>query len=135
MQVIARGNDVFDAVVVGSGATGGWAAKELTEAGMKVALLEAGSNVTPADFGEHVQPYQMKYRDTRPNGLTSPEVARRRPLQAKQGACAEVNYQWYVDDVENPFTTPEDKPFYWIRLRAGRAVLGLGKAELPPLGP
>ena len=35
LQVIARGNDVFDAVVVGSGATGGWAAKELTEAGLK----------------------------------------------------------------------------------------------------
>jgi len=39
LQVITRGNDVFDAIVVGSGATGGWAAKELTEAGLKVCVL------------------------------------------------------------------------------------------------
>ena len=44
MQVIARDNDIYDALVVGSGATGGWAAKQLTEAGMKVAVLEAGDD-------------------------------------------------------------------------------------------
>jgi choline dehydrogenase-like flavoprotein len=44
----------FDAIVVGSGATGGWAAKRLTEAGWRVALLEAGPKITPRDFSEHV---------------------------------------------------------------------------------
>jgi len=124
MQIITRGHDVFDAVVVGSGATGGWAAKQLTEAGMKVAVLEAGSPVTPDQFGEHVPPYQLKYRDTRPNGVASPEIARRRPVQARQGACSEVNYRWFADDVDNPYTTPKDKPFVWVRVRAvgGRSL-------------
>ena len=51
----------FDAIVVGSGATGGWAAKELTEAGMSVALLEAGTKITPRDFTEHQQSWQLPY--------------------------------------------------------------------------
>ena len=124
MQVLVRDNDVFDAVVVGSGATGGWAAKQLTEAGWKVALLDAGSKTTPQQFGEHIPPYEMKYRDTRPGGVASPEIARRRPLQATQGACSETNYRWYVDDIENPYSYPEDMPFHWIRVRAvgGRSL-------------
>jgi len=118
MQVITRGNDVFDAVVVGSGCTGGWAAKKLTEAGMKVALLEAGPEVTPRDFTEHVEPYQLKYRGH------SPRIAERRPIQSKVYACRESNYHWFVDDIENPYTTPKDKPFYWIRMRVlgGRSL-------------
>ena len=48
MQVIVRDNDVYDAVIVGSGATGGWVAKTLAEAGMQVALLEAGHRTTEA---------------------------------------------------------------------------------------
>ena len=39
--------DIFDAIIVGSGATGGWAAKELTEAGMRVIVLEAGRKLDP----------------------------------------------------------------------------------------
>ena len=50
MAQVARSKEVFDAIVVGSGATGGWAAKKLTEGGMKVALLEAGPKITPKDF-------------------------------------------------------------------------------------
>ena len=50
LQIIDRNRDVFDAVVVGSGATGGFAAKQLTEAGMRVAVLEVGKKITPADF-------------------------------------------------------------------------------------
>ena len=124
-QNIPSSRQVFDAVIVGSGAAGGWAAKELTEAGLDVAMLEAGPPTTPEQFGEHVPPYQMKYRDTRPNGVASPEIARLRPMHAKQGACSEVNYRWFANDVENPFTTPEDKPFVWVRVRAlgGRTLV------------
>ena len=124
MQASASGSETYDAVVVGSGATGGWAAKQLTEAGWRVAVLEAGSRTTPDQFGEHIPPYQMKYRDLRPHVRTSPEVARLRPLQSRQSACAEPNYRWYVNDVENPYSTPDDKPFWWIRVRAvgGRSL-------------
>ncbi len=116
MQVIARDNDIFDAVVVGSGATGGWAAKQLTEAGMRVAVLEAGARVTPRDFTEHVQPFQLKYRGN------SPEILKRRPIQGLVYACRESNHQWFVDDIKNPYT--QEKPFHWIRMRilGGRSL-------------
>ncbi len=118
MQVIAQNQEVFDAVIVGSGATGGWAAKHLTEAGMKVALLEAGPKITPADFTEHVQPYDLKYR-----GL-SPEILRDRPIQGLCYACRESNHQWFVNDRENPYTWDQGKPFHWIRQRVlgGRSL-------------
>ena len=53
----------FDVIVVGSGASGGWAAKRLSEAGIKVALLEAGKPQGSDDFKEHVPAYDLTYRD------------------------------------------------------------------------
>ena len=63
----------YDVIVVGSGATGGWAAKRLSEAGLKVALLEAGRAVTPREFTEHMPVFQLKYRGR------DPEIAKTRP--------------------------------------------------------
>ena len=102
---------VFDAVVVGSGATGGWAAKRLSEAGLKVALLDAGRKVEPREFTEHVPEFRLKYRNR------SPEIARRRPVQKQCYACMEYNYDWFVDDFDNPYSTPPGMPFTWQRLR------------------
>jgi len=118
LQVIARGNDVFDAVVVGSGATGGWAAKELTEAGLRVCVLEAGSRITPADFTEHLENHQLKYRGF------DPHKRKRRPIQGQVYACRESNQTWFVDDIDNPYTTESGKPFHWIRCRilGGRSL-------------
>ena len=118
MQIIARDNDVYDAVVVGSGATGGWVAKVLAEEGMQVALLEAGHRTTEAEFTEHLQPYDLKYRGS------SPEIARNRPIQSMKYACRESNFNWFVDDVRNPYTYPDDKPFQWTRGRqlGGRSL-------------
>ena len=109
----------YDAIVVGSGATGGWAAKQLSEAGLKVALLEAGRAVTPAEFTEHTPAYKLKYRDH------DPEIARTRPIQKQCYACMEYNYTWFVNDLENPYSTPADKPFTWQRLRVlgGRSLV------------
>ena len=106
----------YDAIVVGSGATGGWAAKKLTESGMRVALLEAGSNVSKKDFTEHVNPWQMPYL-----GM-SPKMLKERPIQGSCYACTEYNQKWFVNDQENPYT--QDKPFKWIRMRVvgGRSL-------------
>ena len=80
-------DEIFDAIIIGSGATGGWAAKELTEAGMKVIVLEAGRKLDPEkDFREHTWPHELKYR-----GNVSPSrlFARRQPIQSKCYACDE----------------------------------------------
>lgn len=109
----------YDAIVVGSGATGGWAAKQLSEAGLKVALLEAGRAVSPKEFTEHMPAYKLKYRDH------SPEIVRTRPVQKQCYACMEYNYEWFVNDLENPYSTPQGKPFTWQRLRVlgGRSLV------------
>lgn len=112
---------VYDAIVVGSGATGGWAAKVLTEKGMTVLVLEAGRNLDPAkDFREHTFPYELKY-----HGLASEkQFAPRQPIQSRCYAANEYGHHLFVDDIDNPYTTPEDKPFWWIRGRhvGGRSV-------------
>ena len=111
--------EIYDAIVVGSGATGGWAAKKLSEAGLKVALLEAGRNVSPKEFTEHMPGYKLQYRDM------SPEIARTRPVQKQCYACMEYNYDWFVDDLQNPYSTPAGKAFTWQRLRilGGRTLV------------
>ena len=119
-QVIASGRrNVYDAVIVGSGATGGWAAKQLTEAGLDVLLLEAGPMLHPErDYSEHAIGYQTKYR-----GVSS-EVTRTRPIQARCYACSEYNYKWFVNDFDNPYSTPRGQPYNWFRLRilGGRSL-------------
>ena len=122
LQVIARKPQDFDAIVVGSGCTGGWAAKELCEAGLKVVVVEAGSPVSESEFTEHMQPYDYKYREVSNPG--SPEMERMRPKQTLTSGCSEGNYKWYVNDIENPYETEKDKPFRWIRVRkvGGRSL-------------
>jgi choline dehydrogenase-like flavoprotein len=102
----------FDAIVVGSGASGGWACKRLAEAGLKVALLEAGGPQSDASFTEHKAPFELKYR------ALAPEIVRKtRPIQS-YFSCDEYNYKWFCNDIEEPYTTPPDKPFHWLgRLR------------------
>ncbi len=83
---------------------------------MRVALLEAGSNVSKKDFTEHVNPWQMPYL-----GM-SPKMLKERPIQGSCYACTEYNQKWFVNDQENPYT--QDKPFKWIRMRVvgGRSL-------------
>ena len=117
----ASKSKVYDAIVVGSGATGGWAAKVLTEKGMTVLVLEAGRQLDEKkDFREHTFPYELKYR-----GLVSgSKFAPRQPIQSRCYAANEYGHHLFVDDVDNPYTTPEDKPFWWIRGRhvGGRSI-------------
>ncbi len=112
----------YDAIVVGSGITGGWAAKELTEKGLKTLVLEAGRPIVPEqDYVEHVPSWEMKFR-----GLGD----RRRqmedqPIQSTCYACDEWSSKFFVNDKEHPYTTGEGKPFRWIRGRqvGGRSIM------------
>ena len=108
---------LYDVIVVGSGASGGWACKRLAEAGLKVALLEAGRSQSDENFTEHKPPFGLKYRNM------APEILRKtRPIQSKF-ACNEYNADWFVNDHEEPYTTPADKPFDWmgrLRITGGR---------------
>ena len=104
----------FDAIVVGSGMTGGWAAKELTELGLTTLVLEAGRPLDPAvDYSEHRPVWDMPYR-----GLGDRRyVERRQAAQQRSVSFDEWSHGFWVDDVDNPYTTPEAKPFDWFRAR------------------
>ncbi len=108
----------FDVLVVGSGASGGWAAKRMSEAGLRVALVDAGRPLTDANYTEHKQPYDLKYR------ARAPEIVRRtRPRQSECYACTEYNYDWFANDLDEPYTTAAGKPFSWqgrMRVTGGR---------------
>lgn len=108
----------FDVIVVGSGASGGWAAKRLSEAGIKVGLLEAGKPHGDPDFVEHIPAFELKYRNQADH-----LIRRTRPRQRDCYACREWNYKWFANDLEEPYTTPDDKPFSWqgrMRVVGGR---------------
>jgi choline dehydrogenase-like flavoprotein len=111
----------YDVLVVGSGASGGWAAKRLAEAGVKVALVDAGRPLRVTDLNEHAAAFELPYREV------APEVVRRtRPTQKECYACTERNYDWFCNDLEEPYTTAEGKPFSWqgrMRVTGGRTVV------------
>jgi choline dehydrogenase-like flavoprotein len=109
---------IYDALIVGSGASGGWVAKELAEQGMQVLMLEAGPARVPSrDFTEHAWPYQVRYR-----GFGNQKrLLEQQPVQRLCYACDDYSHQFFVNDNEHPYTFPEDKPFMWIR---GRQVGG-----------
>ena len=112
----------YDAIVVGSGITGGWAAKEFSEKGLEVLLLEAGRAIDPAkDYTEHIPVWKKKFRDMGDRKKANAE----QPVQQTCGAVDETNAKFFVKDKENPYTTEEGKPFLWIRGRhvGGRSIM------------
>ena len=103
----------YDAIVIGSGPTGGYAAKALSEAGLHVLVLEAGRPDTLSRL------LLLRDRWRRKAGYVieeDPAAIRRQPVQS---SC----YAWpkhphaFVDDLENPYTTDDVQPFAWIRSR------------------
>jgi choline dehydrogenase-like flavoprotein len=103
---------MFDAIVIGSGMSGGIAAKELCERGLKVLMLERGNDVDPAkDFNDMVMPWE--YKNT--NMVPEDEVARDYQVQSQCYAFNETTKKFWVKDSEHPYSTPDDKPFTWIR--------------------
>lgn len=101
----------FDAIVVGSGITGGWAAKELTEKGLKVLVLERGRELRHGvDYtGEHAPDWKLPFQGKPPRELYADEY----PVQSTSYAFGEATRHFFVNDKQNPYQT--EKPFNWIR--------------------
>lgn len=103
--------DSYDAIVVGTGISGGWAAKELCEKGLKTLILERGPMV------EHIKDYKTALMDDWdfPHGMElSLDEKAKRPKQSRtnKGRSAD-SYKWFVNDLEHPYN--ETKPFNWMR--------------------
>ncbi len=112
----------FDAIVVGSGITGGWAAKELTELGLRTLVLEAGRPITPErDYVEHQPTWEMPFRGLGDRRAT----ASRQSIQRHSVSFDELSHVFWTDDVNNPYSTPADRPFYWFRARqvGGKSII------------
>lgn len=100
----------FDAIVIGSGISGGWAAKELTGKGLKTLVLERGKDV-PHITGYPttlMQPWEFEHRNRLPLALREEN-----PIISKCYAFYEGTEQFFVKDKEQPYV--QEKPFDWIR--------------------
>ncbi len=121
MHIVTR-EPQYDAIVVGSGLTGGWAAKELTELGLRTLVLEAGRPIEPErDYREHVPVWEMPFR-----GLGDRRaIEARQPVQRRSVSFDELSRVFWCDDVDSPYTTPSDKPFLWFRARqvGGKSII------------
>lgn len=103
----------FDAIVVGSGISGGWAAKELCEKGLKTLVLERGAPLTHGkDYvTEHMPPWQIPYGDRPVRDLYERDY----PVQSQSFAFGETTRHFFNNDRENPYVRSPDKPFNWFR--------------------
>ena len=113
-------DNTFDAIVVGSGISGGWAAKELTEKGLKVLMLERGRNF------EHVKDYQSANKnpwDFDHHGKPTQAQLKQHPIIARTWGKVEPIMDYWANDVDAPYT--EVKPFKWWRAYqlGGRSIL------------
>lgn len=103
----------FDAIVVGSGITGGWSAKQLTEAGLKVLMLERGPDV-PHRSGyttETKTPWDMPFRGKGDGEKYAAEY----PVQRLNRHFTEFTENHFVSDAENPYQVGEGSAFNWFR--------------------
>ncbi|MBB3660557.1 choline dehydrogenase-like flavoprotein [Rhizobium sp. BK650] len=107
---------VYDALVIGSGAAGSFAVKELTAQGLSVLLLEAGPEVGPGDF----DPARKKEPASSINIWERARATiKGQPIQARAAFFTERFSHFFVNDRKNPYTTPKGEPFLWIRGRQG----------------
>lgn len=110
---------IYDAIVVGSGISGGWAAKELCEKGLKVLMLERGAPVQHPNYPTATQdPWEFPHCGT----LTQADKTKSF-VQARHYSFGEDNKHFYINDLENPYS--EVKRFDWIRadVVGGRSLL------------
>jgi choline dehydrogenase-like flavoprotein len=112
LNLQAEKQNTFDAIVVGTGISGGWAAKELTEKGLKTLVLERGRNVEHPNYPTATkEPWEF------PNaGRPTQEDLKQQGVQNRTGYTVQQGTKhWFVNDLENPYTEKEGKRFDWMR--------------------
>lgn len=103
-------DNVYDAIVIGSGISGGWAAKELTEKGLKTLMLERGQDIV------HVKDYVNANKeawDYPHRGRRTQEMVENYPVLKRDYPLNEMNLGWWASDKDSPYT--EIKRFDWFR--------------------
>ncbi|MEX2593174.1 MAG: GMC family oxidoreductase [Anditalea sp.] len=100
----------FEAIVIGSGMSGGWAAKELTEKGLKTLVLERGKEVSHIkDYPTTTMfPWEFEHKGEMPH-----DIQKENPVVSRCYAFKEDSAHFFVKDTEHPYV--QDKPFDWIR--------------------
>ncbi|WP_313191756.1 GMC family oxidoreductase [Sphingobacterium sp.] len=102
-------NNVYDAIVIGSGISGGWAAKELTEKGLKTIMLERGRNVEHVkDYHANKDAWEYPHR-----GGRTVQMEKDYPVLKRDYPLNEKNLDFWVNEKESPYT--EVKRFDWFR--------------------
>ena len=103
-------DNTYDAIVIGSGISGGWAAKELTEKGLKTIMLERGKNI------EHIKDYTNALKGSWEfphRGGRTQQMIEDYPVLKRDYPLNEVNLDWWVNEKNSPYT--ETKRFDWFR--------------------
>jgi choline dehydrogenase-like flavoprotein len=110
LNIDAEKKNTYQAIVVGTGISGGWAAKELTEKGLKTLVLERGRMVKHPEYPTATKdPWDFSYSD-RP----TQEDLKKQSVQNRTGyTIKQSSKHWFVNDLENPYT--EVKRFDWMR--------------------
>jgi choline dehydrogenase-like flavoprotein len=115
----SKKQNTYDVIVVGSGISGGWAAKEFCEKGLKVLVIERGRNLVHGDYPTATKStWEFPHRLNLSNDDNSDHFVQRRHYSYR-----EDNKHFYINDKDNPYT--ETKRFDWIRgdIVGGRSLL------------
>ncbi len=121
LNLKGKAERTFDAIVVGSGISGGWAAKELCEKGLKTLVLERGRDLKHiSDYTTtNSAPWELRWQNK-----PSVEMLSRQPIQSKPGYLVDpATSSMFVDDIANPYI--QEKPFDWLRGNhtGGRSIM------------
>jgi choline dehydrogenase-like flavoprotein len=132
---VVRATARYDAIVIGAGAAGGWAALSLTEAGLRVLVLDAGVIRSPLRSFSRRLSRGVIGRILGPAALTT--LDRRRQRVQSQCHAWPFAMEAFVDDLDCPYVTPPGRPFFWIRTHqlGGRLVIPRHGRQYYRLGP